>query len=76
MTIECVLGFDMETDIGSWTPFYEGVINGTPILLDLLKETEATGTFFYTGDAAASHPESVKAVSDAGHETGCHSLHH
>ena len=32
-----VFGFDMETDIGSWTPFYEGLVHGTPRMLDLLE---------------------------------------
>ena len=36
--LDVVLGFDMETDIGSWTPFYEGLTKGTPRLLDLLAE--------------------------------------
>jgi hypothetical protein len=35
---DVVLGFDMETDIGSFTPFYEGVKRGTPHLLKLLKK--------------------------------------
>ena len=33
--IQVVFGIDMETDIGSWTPFYEGITKGTPLMLDL-----------------------------------------
>ena len=71
-----IFGFDMETDIGSWTPFYEGLAHGTPRLIDLLARHEITATFFFTGDAARSRPEMVKAVAAAGHEVGCHSLYH
>ena len=34
-TITVLFGIDMETDVGSFTPFYEGVNNGTPRLLEL-----------------------------------------
>ena len=71
-----VLGFDMETDIGSWTPFYEGLVHGTPRVLDILAEQGVKATFYFTGDAAKSHPEVVKTVQAAGHEVGCHSLYH
>ena len=30
-----MLGFDCETDIGSFTPFYEGLREGTPVLFDI-----------------------------------------
>jgi len=74
--IKVVLGFDMETDIGSWTSGYDGLVNGTPVILALLKEHDITATFFFTGDAARKHPEIVKTVRDAGHEIGCHTLFH
>ncbi len=71
-----VLGFDMETDVGSWSPYYEGIQQGTPRLLELLDERDATATFFFTGDAASCFPEIVRSVDEAGHEVGCHSLYH
>ena len=74
--IQVVLGFDMETDIGSFTPFYEGLVHGTPVILDLLAEHGITATFFFTGDSVDKHPEVARAVGDAGHEVGCHSLYH
>jgi peptidoglycan-N-acetylglucosamine deacetylase len=73
---DVVFGFDMETDIGSFTPFYEGVKNGTAHILDLMGKYGITATFFWTGHAAENNPEVVKAVCDAGHETGCHGLYH
>ena len=71
-----VFGFDMETDIGSWTPYYEGLVHGTPRILELLSKHGISATFFFTGDAARSHPEIVRMVERAGPEVGCHSLYH
>lgn len=71
-----VFGFDMETDVGSFTPFYEGLKRGTPVILDLLKGQGITATFFFTGAAAREAPEIVAAVGEAGHEIGCHTLFH
>lgn len=73
---DVVFGFDMETDVGSFTPYYEGVKNGTPRLLALLKKHGIRATFFWTGHAASSNPGMVRRVRDAGHETGCHGLYH
>jgi len=74
--IRVVLGFDMETDIGSWTPYYTGVRDGTPRLLNLMDRLGVTGTFFFTGEAARKNPTAVQDVLTAGHEVGCHSLYH
>jgi len=71
-----IFGFDMETDIGSWTPFYEGLVNGTPEILSVLKKHDIKSTFYFTGDAAQFHPEIVNTVLSSGHEVGCHSLYH
>ncbi|MHB9036689.1 MAG: polysaccharide deacetylase family protein [Armatimonadota bacterium] len=76
MNPNVMLGFDMETDIGSWTPFYEGLVHGTPKLLEILAKNDAKATFYFVGDAARQHPEIVKMVDAAGHEVGCHTLYH
>jgi len=76
MNPRVVFGFDMETDIGSWTPFYKGLVHGTPRILDVLAKHNITATFFFTGDAARQHPRVVKQVDRAGHEVGCHTLYH
>lgn len=74
--ITVVIGIDMETDVGSFTPYYEGLVNGTPLLLDLFEELGVTSTFLFTGEAAAAHPEVAKECLDRGHEVGCHSYQH
>jgi peptidoglycan/xylan/chitin deacetylase (PgdA/CDA1 family) len=75
-TFDVVYGFDMETDVGSFTPYYEGVKHGTPEVLKLLKKHGVTATFYWTGHAAENNPQMVRLVRDAGHETGCHGLYH
>ncbi len=73
---DVVLGFDMETDIGSYTPFYEGVQHGTPLILSILDKHEVKATFYWTGHAAENNAEMVRTVDAHGHETGCHGLFH
>lgn len=74
--IQVIFGFDMETDVGSFTPYYDGVKNATPPLIDLFVKKGIKGTFYYTGDAARRNPESVELVKLSGNEVGCHSLFH
>ena len=74
--LQVVLGFDMETDIGSWTPYYEGVRNGTPIILSVLDRYHVSATFFFTADCAKKHPEVVRCARGKGHEIGSHTLFH
>ena len=66
----------METDVGSWTPFYEGLVHGTPRVLDCMAKHHVSGTFFFTSEAAQKYPDTLAAVAQAGHEVGCHSLYH
>ena len=74
--IQVVFGIDMETDIGSWTPFYEGVNKGTPLLLNLCAKKSIHVTAFWVADTARRFPEIVREMESAGHETGTHSLYH
>lgn len=73
---DVVFGFDMETDIGSYTTFYDGVKYGTQPILDILKGYNIEATFYWTGHAALNNPEMLRTVQSAGHETGCHGLLH
>jgi len=75
-SLEILLGFDMETDIGSWTPFHAGLKHATPRVLELFSKHNATGTFYFVGHSARKVPESVGWVAEAGHEIGAHSLYH
>lgn len=48
----------------------------TQQLIDILGKYQVSATFFVVGDWAEKYPESVKALSDAGHEVMNHSSHH
>ncbi len=76
--IEVILGFDMETDCGSWSPYYNGLVHGTGFLLELLKKKGIRASFFFTGEAAKLHPKVAQNIleMDSSHDIGCHSLYH
>ncbi len=48
----------------------------TQTLLDILKDNDVKSTFFLVGMWVDKYPESVKAISDAGHDVGNHSDTH
>ena len=48
----------------------------TRTLIDVLGRYGVKATFFVVGDWVEKYPESVKALSDAGHEVMCHSDTH
>ncbi len=74
--IYVIYGIDMETDVGSFTPFYDGAKNGTPKLIDLFNKKGVEATFYFTGECAKENPEIVDLVKKSGNEIGCHSLYH
>lgn len=48
----------------------------TQALIDILEKYGVQTTFFVVGDWVDRYPDSVKALSDAGHEVMNHSTHH
>ncbi len=73
--VRVMLGFDMETDVGSWSTEEKGVKEGTSIILDILKEYGVEATFFWVGVTAQNNPDIVKATAEHG-ELGFHSMFH
>ena len=71
-----VLGFDCETDVGSFYTTYKGLVEGTPKLVKLCDDEQIAATFFFTGVSAREYPEVVRAVVDSGQEVGAHSVFH
>jgi peptidoglycan/xylan/chitin deacetylase (PgdA/CDA1 family) len=71
-----LFGFDMESDVGSWTTEYKGLRHGTPKILKILKKYDVNATFFFTGKAAEVSPVIVRLVKENGCEIGCHTLFH
>ena len=58
--LQVVLGFDMETDIGSWTPYYEGLQHGAPV--DVADAVSA-GLGLWVGCEALAGHESIPSPS-------------
>lgn len=48
----------------------------TPQVLDILKEHNATATFFVVGKRAEQYPELIKRAADEGHEIANHTYNH
>lgn len=46
------------------------------LILDTLDETNTKATFFCLGKMATDFPEVIRAISEKGHEIGCHSNEH
>jgi peptidoglycan-N-acetylglucosamine deacetylase len=49
-----------------------GVVRALPRILELLARHEAAGTFYVPGSTAERYPDSVCAITAAGHEVGHH----
>jgi len=79
-----VLSVDLE--FFSHIPAYRNARGGTPRsaiglagveeLLDAFENHDATSTFFVVSDIAASHPDAVRQIADAGHEIASHTHEH
>ena len=48
----------------------------TPFILDTLRKYDIKATFFLCGFWVEAYPDMVKAIADAGHEIGTHSMTH
>lgn len=72
-----VCGFDNPySDPSSWDSAPAEVVEDTEIILSLLDEVGAKGTFLTVGWVAEKYPQLVKRIADGGHEVGCHGYHH
>jgi len=59
---------------GKWD--YSTVVDGIPLLLDLLEDFGICSTFFVSSDVAVKTPEAIKDVLKSKHEIGCHGYRH
>jgi polysaccharide deacetylase family protein (PEP-CTERM system associated) len=63
-------------EVSTWDQAEECVVRGTHLLLDLLDEANAKGTFLVLGWVAEKYPKLIQEISDRGHECGCHGYYH
>ena len=72
-----VFGFDMETDIGSFTPFYEGVQARHAAAVEAAEEARHPRDVLLDGSRGGDQSRTWSgACAMPGHETGCHGLYH
>lgn len=64
------------SDPNTWQGAPAHVVQDTEVILDLLEEVGAKGTFLTVGWIADQYPELIKKISKAGHEIGCHTYFH
>ena len=51
-------------------------IEGTNIILDILKANDVRATFFCTGNFAENAPDIIERIMNEGHEVACHGVDH
>lgn len=71
--------FDGPREHGVDYPFEEGMkvsIEGTKIILDILKSNDVRATFFCTGNFAMNAPDVMNRIVSEGHEVACHGVDH
>lgn len=70
------LSIDMEQDCPPFLSTYQGIEQGTPLFLGLLKEQKISATFFTTGDVAERYPLLIQQIVSEGHELASHGYSH
>lgn len=71
-----VSAFERVVPRSAWADQPSRVVPSTGVLLDLLAEHGARGTFFVLGWVAERHPDLVRRIAAAGHEIGSHGWWH
>ena len=67
---------DVERDLVPFLDSYDGITDGLPLILDLLREHEIKATFFVTGNVASRYPDTIDQIYEEGHEIGGQGLMH
>ena len=77
-----ILSFDIEEWFigkkfsGGWQEKYQEFDRYLKLILDTLDKIDTQATFFCLGKIATDFPEVIHAISEKGHEIGCHSNEH
>jgi polysaccharide deacetylase family protein (PEP-CTERM system associated) len=59
-----------------WSRLESRVVRFTELLLEVLEEHGASGTFFVLGSVAERYPDLVRSIAAAGHEVASHGFGH
>lgn len=71
-----MLAFEDVAPRATWDSFPSRVAYGVDLLLELLAEHRANGTFFVLGWIAKKHPALVRRIAAAGHDVASHGWWH
>jgi polysaccharide deacetylase family protein (PEP-CTERM system associated) len=71
-----VSAFDAVVDRSTWQSMPTRVEAAVEVLLELLEQHQAVGTFFTLGWLAERHPALVRRIASAGHELASHGWSH
>ncbi|HVU65116.1 MAG TPA: polysaccharide deacetylase family protein [Phycisphaerales bacterium] len=63
-------------DPSTWDSAPPFVVKDTEVLMRLLDEAGAKGTFLTVGWVADKYPDLIRRLANAGHEIGCHTYYH
>ena len=63
-------------DPKTWDSAPPFVVKDTEVLMRLLDEAGAKGTFLTVGWVAEKYPDLIRRLANAGHEIGCHTYYH
>ncbi len=74
--LECWSAIICQELTGRLMPPSQGVAETTEHLLDLLKRSGSTATFFVLGSIAEAFPDLIRRIASEGHETASHGLTH
>jgi peptidoglycan/xylan/chitin deacetylase (PgdA/CDA1 family) len=75
-TTYVLITVDVERDLVPFLDSYDGIVDGLPIILDVLGEYDVKATFFVTGNVVSRYPDSVDEIFENGHEIGGHGIMH
>jgi len=63
-------------DPSTWDDAPAHVVEDTRLLMQMLDEAGAKGTFLTVGWVCEKYPDLIRELADAGHEIGCHTYFH
>ena len=71
-----VTGFENCVFRAEWDDLESRIVASTHQVLDVLRSADVRGTFFVLGWVAERFPSLIRAISEEGHEIGCHGFWH
>lgn len=71
-----ILEHEETSSVETWSNYESRLQHGVELILQILEDNNARATFFCLGWVAEKYPALIRRIVNAGHEIGCHSMHH